>query len=542
MQKQAPSIGRILVAALFALSCFGIALFLWIAFGGPTPLKPESYRFTAYFPEASQLAQESDVRIGGVSVGTVKEISLAPQDKRVNGSDTTEAVIELEPKFAPISKDARATLRFKTLLGETYIELTSGSPDRGDATPVSLGSAAKAASNAEAEAVEPLPEGGTLGTGRVEEQTQIDEIFNALDEETRASFRRWQENAAIAIDGRGLDLSDGFGNLGPFVGDFAEVAEILDSQNEALQGLVRDTGIVFDALTARGQELAGVIEGSNDTFEALEREERALAETFRIFPTFERETRATFARLDSFQEDATPLVRELGPVARELTPTLRSVRELAPHLRDFFPRLDRLQDVSQDGLPALRDTLNGLAPLLEELDPFLANLNPVIRYLELMKATVTDFMVVPGAGLSGAQSAQPGDPAPRHYLRQLSHLSAETLSIWPNRLPTNRGNAYKAPDALSNFSAASKGIFGQFDCKNTDFTPFETAVAPGDEVGTEHEIFDSPDFGTQTNPDVHGGQPPDEGFAPCWVQGDVWTDGEFGGFGDGRGPQLFRDP
>ena len=41
MQKQAPSIGRILVAAGFTLSCFGLILFLWIAFGGPTPLKAE---------------------------------------------------------------------------------------------------------------------------------------------------------------------------------------------------------------------------------------------------------------------------------------------------------------------------------------------------------------------------------------------------------------------------------------------------------------------------------------------------------------------
>jgi phospholipid/cholesterol/gamma-HCH transport system substrate-binding protein len=37
MQKQAPSLGRILVAIGFALSCFGLILFLWIAFGGRSP-------------------------------------------------------------------------------------------------------------------------------------------------------------------------------------------------------------------------------------------------------------------------------------------------------------------------------------------------------------------------------------------------------------------------------------------------------------------------------------------------------------------------
>src|SRR3954464_3005266 len=178
MQKQAPSLGRILVALGFALSCFGLILFLWIAFGGPIPLKPESYRVTAYFPEATQLAVESDVRIGGVSVGKVKEIQLAPPEDRVDGNDTTEAVIEIEPEFAPISSDAKAILRQKTLLGETYVELTSGTEPSPTAAPVALGAAANV-SDAQSEGVKSIPEGGTLGISRTEDATQIDEIFNA---------------------------------------------------------------------------------------------------------------------------------------------------------------------------------------------------------------------------------------------------------------------------------------------------------------------------------------------------------------------------
>ena len=174
MQKQAPSLGRILVAVGFTLSCFGLILFLWIAFGGPIPLKPESYRITAYFPEGTQLAIESDVRIGGVSVGKVKTIELAPPDKRVDGLDTTEAVIEIQPEFAPISDNARAILRQKTLLGETYVELTSGDEPGGNSVPVSLGAAANV-SDAEAEGVKSIPEGGTLGIGQTQNAVQIDD-------------------------------------------------------------------------------------------------------------------------------------------------------------------------------------------------------------------------------------------------------------------------------------------------------------------------------------------------------------------------------
>jgi phospholipid/cholesterol/gamma-HCH transport system substrate-binding protein len=529
VQKQAPSIGRILIAVGFTLSCFGLILFLWIAFGGPIPLKPESYRITAYFPEATQLALESDVRIGGVSVGKVKSIELAPPDKRVNGKDTTEAEIEIEPEFAPISKDARAILRQKTLLGETYVELTSGTEPADDSAPVSLGAVANV-SDAEADGIESLPEGGTLGVGETEEATQIDEIFNALDEETRRSFQSWQQNAAVAIQDRGQDLNDSFGNLGPFISDASNVVEILNRQKQALKGLVRDTGTVFEALTAQDRALAGTIVGSENTFEALAQEERALAESFQILPTFERESRLTLERLDEFQADTHPLVRDLIPVARDLSPTLRSVRQLSPDLRKTFVKLGKLESASEEGLPALEQVLDGIAPVFDALDPFFANLNPALRYLEFQKLTMTDFMAGPGVALSGALDKISDDPAPRHYLRQIGYLGSETLALHPVRLPTNRGNGYNAPLALSSPTATARGIYASFDCKNPDYQP----IAGGD---PDEDII----LNGQTLPDVHGGQPPDATFAPCWIQGD-FPASPFGSFGDDRAPQVFADP
>ncbi len=202
MQKQAPSAGRILVAVGFALSCFGLLLFLWVTFGGPVPLSPKSYRITADFPEATTLAIEADVRIGGVNVGKVKSLELAPEGVEVNGQDATRVTIEIHPEFAPIASDARAILRQKTLLGETFVELTSGSEPGELSAPVSLGAASNV-SDAEAAGVESIPEDGQLANTQVQDATQIDEIFNALDEETRRSFQRWQANAAVAIQDRG---------------------------------------------------------------------------------------------------------------------------------------------------------------------------------------------------------------------------------------------------------------------------------------------------------------------------------------------------
>src|SRR3712207_6211534 len=119
MQKQAPSVFQLVTIAGFTLSCFGILLFLWVTFGGPVPLAAQAYEVKIPFKEAQLLAQQSDVRIAGVTVGKVTAIELGDGGRAV-------ATVEMDNKYAPLPADTRAILRQKTLLGETYVELTPG--------------------------------------------------------------------------------------------------------------------------------------------------------------------------------------------------------------------------------------------------------------------------------------------------------------------------------------------------------------------------------------------------------------------------------
>ena len=110
MNKQAPSASRIFTMLVFAGSCVGLLIFLWISFGGSTPFAPRGYRLNAEFDQAIALAQQSDVRISGVSVGKVVGVSPDPRTGR------TRAVIEIDNRYAPRPADTRAVLRAKTLL------------------------------------------------------------------------------------------------------------------------------------------------------------------------------------------------------------------------------------------------------------------------------------------------------------------------------------------------------------------------------------------------------------------------------------------
>ena len=482
MQKQAPSMGRILVAVGFTLSCFALLLFLWVTFGGPVPFKPESYRFTADFPEAITLSKEADVRIGGVSVGKVKDLGLAPDSecqKDPATCNTTRATIEIEPQYAPISSDARAILRSKTLLGETYVELTSGSQ-----TPAQSGTDTSVVENANAtqaqstsidvgqisggDAPQPIPEGGHLAQTQVQNQTQIDEIFQGFDQQTREAFQSWMQNSAIAVNGRGLDLNDAFGNLGPFASDASDVLGTLRRQEQSLRTLVHDTGDVFAALTDHDQALAGAIVGANRTFGALASQSRALSDTFKIFPTFENETRLTLDRLKPFAEDARPVFHDLRPVARDLSPTLHDVRRLAPYARKLFKNFDPLIKASHTGLPSLSSFVRELRPVMDGLDPFLANFNPLLRWLDYQAPVVTDFLSNPSSSTADFLPFQAGQSAPLHLSRQMTIFTAESLSIYQKRLATNRGNGYLQPFAIGSFYPSTQAeIFPSHDCNNT---------------------------------------------------------------------------
>lgn len=410
MQKQAPTLGRILVMAGFALSCFGLALYLWISFGGSTPLKPKGYQFHAYFPEAAQLAQQADVRISGVPVGKVVKLELGP-------NDTTDATLQINERYAPIPRDARAILRQKTLLGETYVELTPGNKSAGT-----------------------LREGGVLPASQIERTVELDEIFRSLDAQTRRDFGVWMQSSAAALRGRGQDFNDTLGNLPPFTSGANELLQILDGQRPVVQAFFRNTGIVFDAFSERGDQLTSLVRNSNTVFKTIGDRDDSLAAFFKALPTFERESKLTVERLDRFAHDTDPLITQLRPVARELSPTLQSAQRLAPPFRDFFVDLGPLITASYRGLPAFSQFLDDLRPSLAQLDPFTRTFNPVLRFISLYLPEIDAFF-----GNFTAATNSYGSADGLNFLRGVAPFSPESLATYPRRLAYNRGNAYRAP-------------------------------------------------------------------------------------------------
>jgi phospholipid/cholesterol/gamma-HCH transport system substrate-binding protein len=443
MIKQAPRPFQIFAMVAFVMACVGVLLYLWLSFGGVVPLRSEGYRFQVRFPEATQLAEQSDVRIAGVPVGKVIKIDTGP-------NNTTEATLEMRSSYAPVATNARAMLRQKSLLGETYVDLTTGDTTKGT-----------------------IPDGGELTESAVHPTVELDEIFRTFDEDTQQAFQTWMQSQASAVSGRGLDYNATFGNLPEFIEAGDEILTELHAQSRAVSGTIRGTGVFFDAISQRDGQLARIITESNEVFKVTAARNREFAAIWEELPEFSRQSRLTLPRLTQFADRADPVVKQLQPAATEFAATFKQLDRLAPEFEGFFEGLGPVITESKRGVPALESLLADFPPLLEDFQPFLRNFNPLLAYLGQNRQDVTSFFGnVTGSTNGRNRSINPKAPLgdPIHYLRASSSLSPQGLGYYPRALGQTRSNAYMAPRGLDRIASGLLS-YNTESCSNGDPAP-----------------------------------------------------------------------
>jgi phospholipid/cholesterol/gamma-HCH transport system substrate-binding protein len=488
MQKRAPTLGNILVIILFVLSCFGLLMFLWESFGGPLPLKPKGYRFTVAFPRTLALAEQSDVRISGVNIGHVISLKLGKDGR-------THATVEVAGRYAPIRANMHAILRQKTLLGETYVQL------------IPEGGGGRA-----------LADGGQLADSQVERSVTLDDILSAFDPKTRSAFRVWFQATAEGINGRGEQINASFASLDPFVEHANRLVTVLNSQEGAVKALVHNTGVVFDALASRDHQLEGLIVNGEHTFHAAAEGSQAFADAFRALPTFERNSRVALKELDKFAADASPFLDQFKPAERQLSALLQAAKPFAPQFDNFLTSLGPLTKAAKIGLPGVKKSLDLTVPVLENLRPVLHNLDPFLQFTgEYVPEVQAFFANLTAASQAAEKNTNTGGKGPKqHYLTTMAVLSPESLAVYPNRIGTDRGNAY--PKSGTYRSIGSLPVFNSGNCANSA----PSVSGPPNETISESIIEQLIQFKVVNAP----GSPNSVAAPPCLQQGPFTYNGQ----------------
>jgi phospholipid/cholesterol/gamma-HCH transport system substrate-binding protein len=465
-----PSLGALIALVAFVMACFGMTIYMWIAFGGPIPLKPESYRMKVAFDDAGGMVRDTDIRIAGVNVGSVKSVQL---DQETN---QTVAELEIEDKFAPRPADTHVILRQKSLLGEPYIELSAGSKDG----PM-------------------VPEGGTLPPGQVEESVSFDDLLSTFDPATRKALTSFLTDQGVAFNDTSAFISDWASTLQPFAINIGDALRIVRQQGDATASLISNGAGALTALSERQGQLQGLVENSSRMFRALGARNAQLADAIRILPTFIDEAKSTSLRLATFSDDTTPLLKQLTPAAAELSPALQDLHTFAPDLRRLMVGIKPLTRASKQGVPGFNQFLNQLTPFLDRSRPWLGELVPVINYATDYKRDLTGAIANVAAATEAVAKPVTGGTA-LHYARSALPISLESLGAFPQRFGTSRSNPYLAPNRALDVTGGLPQ-FGDYLCVNRP-VPTKSPAWPTDIYDNvlDYYLTDDPKNPNPVNP------------------------------------------
>ena len=413
----------------------------------PCRCKPKGYRFEVGFPEATQLGDAGRRAHRRRKVGKVAGASAlaARQPHAARRSSSTAATRRSHA-------DARAILRQKTLLGETYVELTPGS-ERRAVHPGGRAAGQRAASSRPSSSTR----SSTPSTRR--RARRSGRGSSSLGQGDRRARRRTSTTRSATCRASSTTAPTLLAGARP-----TSAARCGRSCENTGVGLRR-------ADRARGPAARPGRQHATTSSARSQREREALRRRRgTIFPTFLDESRATFrAAGDVRARTRAPLVRDLRPALRDLAPTLRVVRRPVARPAAAVPQprpADR--PLAQRRCPRCARSFDGLRPMLGTLGPFLRELNPILDWLGQHQHTVTDIFANLGVADRGAHDVE--RPA-----RRPATTCASTGRAAPRRSPsTRRGCAPTAATPTSTRSSTRRrsarpfksGILASGDCRN----------------------------------------------------------------------------
>ncbi|MGH2910884.1 MAG: MlaD family protein [Solirubrobacteraceae bacterium] len=323
-----------------------VAIVLLLALAGK---KSDTYQLI--FPEAGQLVRGDQVQVGGVPVGSIKNITLLHNyDVRIT--------INVESSLH-LHRGTTAEIRVPSLssVANRYIALSPG-PNNAPA----------------------LPSGSTLGVTATHGVTDLDQLFNIFTPKTRKGLQQLFQGSAESYTGVAPQLQVDskyfppalaavdhvlaeFGRDGPTLTNFlvesAKATTVLAGRSRQLTQLISNADTAFGAigsqaasLTAGLKALPGTLKEGNRTFEELPSTLAALRKLIDVSKTDTKELAPFFSKLRPLVKAATPVVGELGEAiakpgsSNDLTEAALALPDLAHTLVSASPHAVRALEES----------------------------------------------------------------------------------------------------------------------------------------------------------------------------------------------------
>ena len=180
----------------------------------------------------------------------------------------------------------------------------------------------------------PVADGGTIPVANSLPDINPDQIYSALDADTRPYLKLLVTGAGKGLKNRGDDLREVFRRLEPIHRDLARVTRATAVRRTELKELIHDYGLLMTELGKHPQDLRRLVTASHSVFDELAQQDTEISEAVARLPgSLNASTRALAN------------VRQFAPVLRSslesLRPAIRKLPETNAAVTPFLSRPSR---------------------------------------------------------------------------------------------------------------------------------------------------------------------------------------------------------
>ncbi len=230
--------GSLIKVGIFTVTMLLVAAGLVVIFGDIRFASTNTYHAT--FTDAARLKGGNDVRIAGVPVGSVGDVKLNPDN-------TVDVAFTLDKKYQLYSS-TRAAIRYENLVGDRYMEITSGPGE-----------------------LRKLPSGGMVSINQTQPALDLDALLGGLRPVVKGLNGEQVNQISNAVvellQGEGGALSQLLSETGSFsqaLGDrYQVISQVIQNLNDVL-GTVDEKSVEFDASVDELQKLVSGLAAGRD--------------------------------------------------------------------------------------------------------------------------------------------------------------------------------------------------------------------------------------------------------------------------------------
>src|SRR6476659_7024861 len=332
----------------------------------------DSHTYNVELDNAFGLVSGSEVRIAGVTAGTVTDLNIDDQKRAV-------VTINVTGPLATFRESATCSSQPQSLIAEYYLDCQPGTKGP------------------------KLPENGLIPvhSKKYGNQTSItvqpDLVQNTLREPFKERFSLILNEYGTALAGNPDNLNEAIRRGAPALTALSKALKILARQNTTIRDLNVNSDKIIARLAQRKGDVISFIRNANATATASAERRTDLAANFRLLPGFLAELRPTLAKLGNLADQQTPLLVDLNGASGQLN----RLTETLPKFNDAsVPAVRSLGSASvigthalkrgQDEITALRQATRKSYPAADQLANFLVDLDNPARAVEADARAATD--------------------------------------------------------------------------------------------------------------------------------------------------------